>query len=439
MKVIQVLNNFLPYQVGGTEVYTWSLCKYLQIQGVEVKVVTPNFGKNKDDNYFFDDLAVHKYSEPSIVDRSLIMGFRSPDGLNNFVSFLDDEKPDIIHFHELSGSNGITLKHVQIAKIRRIKIVMTFHVSGYSCKTGTLFYIGESECNGVIHPFKCSKCFLHAKGYKISSSYVSYFSDLLHKMSIDTSKINHRLGTALSTVSLISKQKENLLSLVSFCDQVVTVSKWYKKVLIENDVEENKITHISQGLPFSSKFLKNENIITKTPLKLIFLGRINKFKGLHLLIEAIEIIDSSLISLSIYGNTDDIDYESNLRHKTINNSNIFWRGKLNQQDVLQTLSEHSLLCLCSTTSEMSPIVIQESFAAGIPVLASNVYGNSEQIQHNKNGLLFKFNNVNDLRFQILRCINDPNLISNLTLNILLPNSFDTVGSEYYELYKSLLR
>jgi glycosyltransferase involved in cell wall biosynthesis len=87
---------------------------------------------------------------------------------------------------------------------------------------------------------------------------------------------------------------------------------------------------------------------------------------------------------------------------------------------------------------MSPLVIQESNAAGIPVIASNVYGNAEQISHNHNGLLFEFNNVNDLREQIIRCLNERSLLQDLTKNIKPPRSFKEVGREYLDLYNNLL-
>jgi glycosyltransferase involved in cell wall biosynthesis len=87
---------------------------------------------------------------------------------------------------------------------------------------------------------------------------------------------------------------------------------------------------------------------------------------------------------------------------------------------------------------MSPLVIQEAFAAGLPVIASNVYGNAEQISHNHNGLLFGINNVNELRVQIMRCINEPLLLLDLTKNIKPPRSFKEVGKEYIDLYKNLM-
>jgi glycosyltransferase involved in cell wall biosynthesis len=118
--------------------------------------------------------------------------------------------------------------------------------------------------------------------------------------------------------------------------------------------------------------------------------------------------------------------------------NVFWCGKLHQEEVISTLCQHDMLCICSTFSEMSPLVIQEAFAAGIPVLASDVYGNADQIQHDQNGLLFQFNNIVDLRHQIHRSINEPELLQKLLNNIQPPRSFEEVGSDYFGLYKSLL-
>lgn len=438
MKIIFVLNHFLPSQTAGTEVYTWALSKYLQENGVHVKVVIPNYGNSSDAKYEFDNLPVYKYAEPSIVDRSLIMGFRAPDGLVNFKKIIQSEKPDIVHFHELAGSNGITLKHVQIARECDAKVLMTFHLASYSCKTGTLVEKGIKRCNGIINLEKCSNCYLQSKGFEKQSPYLTLLSNYFYKYSIDSIKWRNPIGTALGTVSIISKLAENLHLLVDNCDRVVCITNWYKQVLLDNGIASNKVCYIPQGLPFQVNEFSFQSKVRKKPLRLLFLGRINKFKGLHLLINALSSFDSESIELSIYGNSEDSDYESGLRDETAHKKNIFWKGKLSQNDVVKTMRSYDILCLCSTFSEMSPLVIQEAFAAGIPVLASNVYGNAEQIRHNHNGLLFDFNDVDDLRIQLLRCINETSLLDDLSKNIKNPRSFKEVGKEYVDLYKSLL-
>ncbi len=434
MKVLQVLNHFLPQQTAGTEVYTWALSKQLQQKGVAVQVVIPHYRKNESADYVYDGLPVHQYAEPSVVDRSLIMGFRAPDGLNNFVAYLKSEQPDLVHFHELAGSNGITLHHVQAAKASGAKVMMTFHLAGYSCKTGTLVYKGETLCDGVIDLQKCSTCYLHTRGFTKAAPYLVRSSNVLHQLSIDASQWNNKLGTALGTVPILSKLKTDLHALVAACDRVVTITHWYKRVLLANGIDQKKILFFPLGLPLATTAAPFKNKTAHRPLRLLFLGRINQFKGLHLLLEALSGIDPSLVELSVYGNSDDEVYEKNLRASTAQRSNIHWNGKLQQAEVVTTMQQHDVLCLCSTFSEMSPLVIQEAFAAGIPVLASEVYGNAEQIQNGVNGLLFRFNDVASLKTQLLRLIEEEGLYERLQDGVKGPMQFEEVGRRYVELY-----
>jgi glycosyltransferase involved in cell wall biosynthesis len=439
MKVLQVLNHFLPQQTAGTEVYTWALCRQLQKKGVDVKVLIPHYENNDSVDYVYDGLPVHKYAEPSIVDRSLIMGFREPDGLKNFIAYLKKEQPDLIHFHELAGSNGITLKHLQASKSSGAKVIMTFHLAGYTCKTGTLVYKGRFLCNGKINLVKCSTCYLNSRGYTKAAPFLIGASAILHKLSIDTSKLNNKMGTALGTVPILAKITTDLQTLINSCDRVVAITHWYKNVLQLNSIDPQKICFIPQALPFDNFTQPSKIRSVHSPLRLLFLGRLNKFKGLHLIVEALREIDSTLVSLSIFGNSDDEEFEYVQRIKTSNQSNIYWGGKLEQKDVVPTMREFDILCLCSTFSEMSPLVIQEAFAARIPVIASNVYGNAEQITHGDNGLLFKFNDVEDLRKHILILIKHPELLDQMKIKISPPRSFKNLASDYLDLYKSILK
>jgi glycosyltransferase involved in cell wall biosynthesis len=86
---------------------------------------------------------------------------------------------------------------------------------------------------------------------------------------------------------------------------------------------------------------------------------------------------------------------------------------------------------------MSPLVIQEAFAAGIPVIASDVYGNREQIIHGVNGLLFAFRSESDLKKQLQFIIDDPSLIGKMKSQVQAPAGFEEAGMKYEELYKSL--
>jgi glycosyltransferase involved in cell wall biosynthesis len=232
-------------------------------------------------------------------------------------------------------------------------------------------------------------------------------------------------------------------------------SKQYLKIVISNQTyaARKKMTYvrfklftsrffndlIEQGLiKDETPFQKKDRLKTNSILRLIFIGRIVDFKGLHLLLKAIAELDDYKIELDIYGQSNNDKYEIDCKNSCVNNNLVSFKGPILHARVVETIMQYDLLCLCSTFSEMSPLVIQEAFEAKVPVLASNVKGNTEQIQHNINGLLFNFNDINSLKQQLLRCINEPNLLANLKKNIVKPNKFSNVSQAYFQLYKTLL-
>src|SRR5580765_1849085 len=99
MKIIHVIPFFLPDKVAGTEIYCWSLCKYLQAQGIICEVVTPNYGSKESKEYTYDNIKVRKYAEPTKATRFLQMGLAIPGGINAFKEYLILSKPDCLHFH----------------------------------------------------------------------------------------------------------------------------------------------------------------------------------------------------------------------------------------------------------------------------------------------------------------------------------------------------
>jgi glycosyltransferase involved in cell wall biosynthesis len=440
MKILQVLNHYLPYQVAGTEVYTHLLSKYLKQSGEIVKVVVPSYKSLQTKGYFYDGVEVICYAEPSKVDRALIMGRRKPDGLVYFENVLKAECPDVVHFHELAGSNGITLHHVESAKRLGFKVIMTFHLAGNSCKSGTLMYKNEMLCDGVIDVEKCTSCMYAVKGLsKGKGKILLPLAKALYKANIDLSSINHTLGTALGFPFIIDQLQNNLIRLSNSCDRFVTLANWYKEVLEKNGINTEKIVPIPQAQPELSKgALIKEYTVSSLPIRLVFIGRISAFKGLDILIAALKELPGEKITLDIYGHDPVDEYSLNCRQQSNKMVNIKWKGKLEPGTVVQALKNYHALCLPSTFSEMSPLVIQEAFAAGIPVIASGVYGNAEQITHNYNGLIFKFKSLEALKNELTRIIEQPMTLKVLADNIEQPMVFGNVGLSYKKLYSELI-
>jgi glycosyltransferase involved in cell wall biosynthesis len=437
LKIIHCLNHFMPQNVAGTEIYTKSLVQELLLKHIEAVVLIPNYGKTISNTYQYEDMRVIQFAEPSIVDKALIMGKIIPEGLKYFKQIIENEKPSLVHFHVVGGSNGITLRHVQAVKQMGIKIVMTFHLAGYTCKTGNLMYKNKELCNGVIDAMRCTRCiYIDKKMGAIKKNILYGAAVTSHALHHDATVWNNRLGTAVGTPFLVDQLKKNLLLLSGVCDKMVVLTNWYKKVLEINGVPSEKLVHIGQGLPKQQAFEKN--ILKRDILKLVFVGRIHESKGLHLLIEALKQLSKEKIMLDIYGQINNDIYSNECMAVISTMKNVNWKGLLVPEMVVKTLSHYDCLCVPSVICEMSPLVIQEAFAAGIPVLGSDVYGNAEQIKNEENGWLFKYNDSEDLKNKMQMLIDDPEMIQDARTQIRLVKPFSKVADEYENLYREIV-
>ena len=399
----------------------------------------PNYGNHHTEEYNVQGIRVIQYSEPSIVDRKLMMGKRIPDGLNAFKKVLLSEKPDIVQFHVVGMSNGITKHHLLVSKKMGFKIIVTFHITGYSCKTGNLMYKDEKPCDGIININKCTWCNYTVRNISPIKKRLLYAAAIMgYKLNYDTINWPSQIGTALSFPFIIQQLKNDLLQLIANCDKIVVLSNWYKNVLLKNGIAEDKLELITQGSPLQETNDAVTKIKIVEEIKLVFIGRIIESKGLHLLINALKQLPQEKISLDIYGQINNNAYTNECIAQSANFKNIRWRGRLLPNEVVSTFKNYDLLCVPSTICEMSPLVIQEAFTAGIPVLASEVYGNAEQIKDNVNGWLFKFNDSNDLKNKLQQLIENPEKILIVKKNIPAVKSFSAVADEYEQLYNRII-
>ena len=438
MKIILCLHHFLPEFVGGTEIYVANLARQFLQAGIEVVVVIPNLGIDAAEEYFYEGIRVIKYAENSIEDRPMILGKKKPCGLEIFSQIVKKEKPDLVHFHELAPGRGINIFHVEEIRKLKIPLVITFHVPFYTCLRGSLLYRGQQKCDGEIIIKRCSACMYQQKNINgIKAFILNSLAMGLFNLNIDSTSLNSSAGTALGFPFVIDKMKKDLIRLSFLAEKIVVIANWYQQVLKRNSVPDNKLVFIKQGLPNQEIRRVNKSPFA-VPLRVIYIGRITPLKGLHLLIDSVLKIPSDKVELDIYGSEKDTTYVNECKGKTRFNRNIKWKGLVSSLEVISTLSSYDILCVPSSF-EMSPLVIQEAFAAGTPVIASNVYGNAEHIREGENGWLFDLSDENDLRNKLENLIARPELVNNARKRITPVNSFDKVGKEHVEVYNSICR
>lgn len=88
--------------------------------------------------------------------------------------------------------------------------------------------------------------------------------------------------------------------------------------------------------------------------------------------------------------------------------------------------------------ENSPLVLQEAFMAGVPVICSDIGGMAEKVAHNQNGLHFRVGDHLDLLDRILELATDPELRKRLAEQMPVPLSDVGMARRIAELYDELL-
>jgi glycosyltransferase involved in cell wall biosynthesis len=115
-------------------------------------------------------------------------------------------------------------------------------------------------------------------------------------------------------------------------------------------------------------------LITKTAskkIRLMFLGRINRIKGLENLITAMMMVDSKTFTLDIYG-TGEKKYVESLnvfigKHQL--SDRVFMRGGISHSSLLNIFANTDCLVLPSHLESFGQVVV-ESLAHGVPVIVS---------------------------------------------------------------------
>ncbi|MGI0483607.1 glycosyltransferase [Geminocystis sp. CENA526] len=436
MKIIHLPFCYYPDPMGGTEVYVEALARELTKLGITNIICAPSATNQ---TYTHNQLSIRRFAiNEEIKHLREIYGEGDKKGALEFSHILDQEKPDLIHLHAFT--RGVSLKLVRIAKSKGIPVIFTYHTPTVSCQRGTLLQWGNQICDGKIEINKCTACTLQGLGLK--SSFAKGIAHLPKFISKTLSKINLRGGiwTALQMPELVKLRFQAFQSLMNEVDHIIAVCDWVKRVLIINNIPEKKITVIRQGLcqelPTVTKqvFLKNPS----EPLRLVFFGRIDKTKGIDILIKALAEKPQLNVTLDIYGISQGKSaYQESINSLIENDRRITIKNPVPASQVVETMKKYHVLAVPSQWLETGPMVILEAFAAQIPVIGSNLGGIGELVTDNVNGLLVEASSVSSWTKAIQSLCDNPEKLEDFRSSISPPMMMIRVAEKMNIIYSHI--
>jgi glycosyltransferase involved in cell wall biosynthesis len=245
--------------------------------------------------------------------------------------------------------------------------------------------------------------------------------------------------TALRMTELIELRHAAFRCLMAEVDHVIALCEWVKQVLLRNHVPAEKITVCRQGLVQDvdgSQASRERDRRKGDRLRIAFLGRLDATKGVHVLLEALRSMPDLDVELDIYGVAQGPDGTAYLeRLKTMADARIRFLAPIPARDVVSTLRDYDVLAVPSQWLETGPMVVLEAFAAGVPVIGSDLGGIAELVRHGVDGLLLEPGSVTAWAETIRGLATDSIDLTRLRANILQPRRIAEAAQEIDRLYR----
>lgn len=431
MKIVLTVHQFFPDYFSGTETLTYETAKELMRLGHAVHVVTgfPS-RKNLDDSerfdhYIYEGIPVerfhHNYAPMGTQSNIQELEYNNRLFGSFFKKYLIREKPDVVHFFHLSRLSAIA---VDVCNELGIRTVLTPTDFWFICPTAQLSLPNNQPCSGPNKSsVNCLRHMVYLTQPQIITSVIQQIPDWLLRILIHLMKRAGNIGGQYpKLVRALVKRKDFLLQRLNRIDQIVIPTQVMMSLLVQHGLNIHRTTMMPFGLNFAS-FKDASRPEPGAILRLGYIGTISEPKGVHILLKAIENLAGRPLELRIYGKLDDFpEYVRKLKELIQGDSRVKFCGTFPKHEIGSIFSELDALVVPSLWYENSPLVVYSAQAAKCPIIASNVAGVSQIIEHGENGLLFEPGDISGLVDTIRNLLDNREILRKLSNNSKVPLS-----------------
>ena len=198
------------------------------------------------------------------------------------------------------------------------------------------------------------------------------------------------------------------------------ISQLLKDNLVSQGVPIFNSEVIYQGIPLEQFPAKSDMGKVERPSRVLYVGQLHQHKGVHTLIEAVNLIASRCgaddISTSIVGDGPE-EYKRQLKEMAAQGSaTVEFFGKVPHAKLAPIYREHDLFVFPSIWQEPFGLTHLEAMASGTPVISTADGGQGEFLKDGENALIFEKEDSEQLAQQIQRLIGEQDLSRYLAAN-----------------------
>jgi glycosyltransferase involved in cell wall biosynthesis len=416
MRIALAVHRFPPESLGGVEVYTWDLARALTRAGHEVGVFYPLAGVTPEAQRVERD-GVRLWRALQDIDRAqegpvsqFWHTFRDTGIEAEFVRFLAETRPEVVHFQHVQG---VSARLIEMARGR--PRLLTLHDFWFFCFNSQLLRPGDELCGGPRLGWNCVDC-------------ATVRPDL------------RGLRAVRPLVALpLAYRNAALRRTVEGVDLFIAPSEFLRRRYIGEGFPGQHIRVLENGLDVERLAAEPPSPLPSPPGRphFGFIGALAPHKGVHVLIDAFNRLPPGA-ALTIYGNEDALPaYVAELK-ALARHPHVRLAGQLDPRAVGAALRQMDCLVVPSLWYENSPVVIQEAFACGRPVIASRVGALEEKVQDGVTGYLFPAADAEALARIMQAMMDDPARLASLAANVRPGPTIGEHAEALLEIYRSLL-
>lgn len=447
MRVVLTTHVFLPEYSSGTEILTLNTARELMRLGNEVEICTGTLAKldtnggNRFDSYEYEGILVHRYWHQKVSDDEQ-SNFAEAEYNNLFFAhwfrdYLKQYRPEMAHFFHLGL---LSASMIDVCHELSIPMVMTPTDFWLICPNNQLRLPDNSLCKGPDRDGV--NCMKHAVSNNQPTQVAVVFNHLPRKVVSTMIWVINRgafSGSWFSPMIRALYQRAGFLrTRMNMLDKVIVPTHLMEEMLVANGLQSGKVVFSRFGIRPTASVAHQPDTTGK--LRIGFIGGLSEHKGAHLLISAVcRLPKSALLELKIYGRRDIYpEYFEKLERLADADQRICFCGTFPNEEIGAVFAELDVLVVPSIWYENTPLVVYSAQAAGCPVIASNVGGMAEVVEHERNGLLFAVGDVGGLAASIERLTVDRELLQKLAANAVRPKSISEYASELLNIYDDVL-
>ena len=366
---ILVMSHAHPdFSLGGGEIAAYNLFKaYREHPQVEQAWFLARADRGRGPTGHISQRRENEFLwEQAVHDWHLIKAAHRDSLTTWFADLIRGLRPTVVHTHHYAH---LGLEFIRIIKQidPSIKIMLTLHEYMAICRhSGQMIKVGGAKLCRSSSPDECSQCFPQ------------------------------------NSPEDFWLREHFIKSHFALVDQFVSPSEFLRQRYIAWGLPAEKIAVIENGQSDEPQLPPRPLAEGETRNRFGYFGQINPFKGLHVLLEALHAMpkaERKKVVFEVHGANFEVQADElqqkikELSDPLIKKGIVRWVGPYRSDELAKRMSHVDWVVVPSIWWENSPMVIQEAFEHGRPVICSDIGGMAEKVGHGVDGLHVPVGNV----------------------------------------------